>query len=154
MRYEVPGVPAGPALGLSAFLPHFNRAAAGGAQSYKYGVRGGPAQFHYAPTTDTVPSTDVGDLANAGYSRSSDAPDGYWPNDYDVVINDQERPGAGMPIRFYSPTTPGPTTVLPVPAGNPAPGLRRDSARLARTAILQRVRQLPWFPRMFQAPDA
>lgn len=154
VRYTVPGVPQGPAAGLSAFLPHANKYAASGAQSYKYGVKDGPATYHHAPTRDTRPSPDMGDRALSGYSQSSDCPDGWWIDDYNVHGPEYERPGAGMPIQFYSPTQPGLTTVLPIPAGNPAPGLRRDSATLARRTILNRVRQLPWFPRLYKAPDA
>jgi hypothetical protein len=154
VRYQVPGVPAGPAAGLTAFLPHFNRAAAGGAQSYKYGIFGGPAAYHPAPTTDTAPSPDVGDLALAGTSRSSDCPDGWWIDDYNLTGARYERPGAGMPIQFYSPTQPGLTTLLPIPAENVALNARANSAKLARTTLLNRVRQLPWYPRTWVTPNA
>ena len=151
VRYSVPGVPPGPAAGLSAFLPHFNRPAASGAQSYKYAV--GVIQRAPAPTRDTAPSPDVGDLANVGTSRSTDAPDSYWPQKYYQGFI-AEPPGAGMPVQRYDTVRPGLTTVLPVPALNPAGTLRRDSAVLARQAILNRVRQLPWFPRVYRAPNA
>lgn len=153
VRYSVPGVPPVAAMGLSAFMPHFNRAAAGGAQGYKYAVNGSPGTRGIpAPTRDTVPSPDKGDLGLAGQSRSSDAPDMIFPQKYyqEYIA---EPPGAGMPVRYYSPTQPGLTSLLPVPAEDGRAGYQRDSARLSRRALLNRVRQLPWFPRMYQAPD-
>jgi hypothetical protein len=144
---------AGAGAGISAFMPHFNRQCAGGAQSYKYGIENGPATYHPISTRDTAPSPDVGDLAQAGTSRSSDCPDGWWIDDYNLTGNNYERPGAGMPIQFYSPVAPGLTTLLPVPAENVALALRGNSATLARRALLNRVRQLPWWPRTWTAPN-
>lgn len=154
VRYSVPGVPAGPAAGITAFLPHFNRAAAGGAQSYKYGVHDGPGKIHPVSTRDTAPSPDVGDMAQAGTSRSSDCPDIWCIDDYNLTGNRYERPGAGMPIQFYSPTQPGLTTVLPIPAENVALNARGNQAKLARATLLNRVRQLPWYPRTWVTPNA
>lgn len=154
VRYQVPGVPAGPAMGISAFVPHFNRFAASSAQSYKYGIRGGPAQFHAAPTIDTAPQPDAGDRAQMGYARSSDSPDGYWPNDYDVAVNRAERPGAGMPILIPDVAdTAGMRSLIPVPAEPVGLVARSNQARLSRTTVLNRVKQLPWFPRVYNAPD-
>jgi|SRR5215469_5073029 len=153
VRYVVPGIGPGPAAGLTAFLPHFNRAAAGGAQSYKYAVRGYPGnQAHPAPTVDTQMSPDSGDKAQMGYARSSDAPEAWWPQDWDQVFI-AERPGAGMPVQVYSPTQPGLTTLLPVPATDFRATYQRDSARTSRPAVLNRVAQLPWFPRVYKASD-
>lgn len=155
VRYQVPGVPAGPGMGISAFVPHFNRFAASSAQSYKYGIVGGPALFHATPTTDTTPSPDLGDIAQMGYARSSDSPDGYWINDYDVVVNRAERPGAGMPILTPdNADTPGMRSLIPVPAEPVGLVARSNQARLSRVALLNRVKQLPWFPRVYNAPDA
>jgi hypothetical protein len=154
VSYRVPGVPPGPGQGITAFLPHFNRQAAGGAQSYKYAVIGHPGTRGIpASTVNTVPSPDLGDLAQMGISRSSDAPQMIWPNQYYQTFL-AEPPGAGMPIQVYSPTQPGLTSLLPVPANNVALGLRSNSARLSRKAILQRVKQLPWWPRQYEAPNA
>jgi len=154
VSYRVPGVPPGPGQGITAFLPHFNRHAAGGAQSYKYAVVGHPGtRMIPAPTIDTVPSPDLGDLAQMGYARSSDAPPGIWPNKYYQTYI-AEPPGAGMPIQYYSPTQPGLTSLLPIPANNVALGLRSNSARLSRKALLNRVKQLPWWPRTYEAPNA
>ena len=154
VSYRMPGVPPGPGQGITAFLPHFNRAAAGGAQSYKYAVEGYPGTRRIpVDMHNTAPSPDLGDLALTGTARSSDAPNGIWPNKYYQTFI-AEPPGAGMPIQVYSPTQPGLTALLPVPANNVALGLRSSSARLSRKAILQRVKQLPWWPRQYEAPNA
>lgn len=153
VRYQVPGVPPGPAAGMTAFLPHFNRAAAGGAQSYKYAVSGHPGTRRIpAPTLNTQMQPDEGDKAQMGTARSSDAPQAWWPQQYYQRFL-AERPGAGMPVAVYSPTQPGRTTLLPVPSRDLGIVGRSDSARLARATLLNRVRQLPWFPRVYSAPD-
>lgn len=152
VRYRLPGVPPGPAAGLSAFLPSYEAPASSGAQSYKYALVGSPG-------TTAIPAaptyTDAGSCAQAqmGGARSSDAPPAWWPQQY-YQAQVQERPGAGMPIRLPDWTTPGPNTVLPVPAGNYAQVYQVASARLAQRTILQRVKQLPWFPRLYKAPSA
>lgn len=154
VRYSVPGVPAGPAAGLSAFTPPFQPYCASGHQAYKYGLFGAPGTYGApAPTRDTVPSPDRGDKALYGTSASAYAPDAYYRAQYyqEVIA---ERPGAGMPVQVYSPAQPGLTTLLPVPAADYRARYQADSARLSRRAILNRVRQLPWFPRMYSAPDA
>lgn len=153
VRYQVPGVPPGPAAGLTAFTPHFNRHAAGGAQRYKYALTSTLGRTAIpAPVIDTAPSPDPGDLALTGRHRSSDAPPAWWPQEsYQRVI--AELPGAGMPVGYYSPQFPGRTTVLPVPAEDYRAGYQRDSARLSRRAVLNRVRQLPWWPRSYTAGD-
>lgn len=152
-RYQVPGIPEGPAAGLSAFMPQLTPHAASGAQAYKYDVVSylGLVQVP-APTGDTQISPDIGDAGMMGSGRSSDAPQAWWPQKgYQATA--LERPGAGMPVQVYSPTQPGLTTLLPVPAQDYRAQYGRDSARLARPAILQRIRQLPWFPKLYQAPD-
>ena len=155
VRYVVPGVPAGPGMGISAFMPHFNRHAAGTSQSFKYGITGGPALYHSTPTIDTVPSPDVGDKALGGYASSRDAPDGWWIDDYNLVYNRGEYPGAGMPIILADNGDMAQyRSLIPVPAGNPAPGLRRDTALLATPGVLNRVRQIPWFPRTFRVKNS
>jgi hypothetical protein len=155
VRFAVPGVPAGPGNGITAFVPHFNRFAASSAQQYKYGLAGGPARFHPAPTGDTVPSPDAGDRAQMGYARSSDAPDAWWPNDYDFVQPWAERPGAGMPILLPDNVGfDGMRSLIPVPSGPTDRVLRSSSARLSKPGPLNRVKQLPWFPRISNTPDA
>lgn len=154
VSYRVPGIPPGPAAGLSAFMPHFNRQAGNGHQTFKYAVNGYPGTRGVA-----APYSPPGMLAAGnpiagsmmGTSRSADAPPVIYPNQYYQSFI-AERPGAGMPVQVYSPTQPGLTSLLPVPAANIALGLRRDSARLARRTILNRVRQLPWWPKQYEAP--
>jgi len=153
VRYNVPGVPAGPAAGITAFMPAFIRHAASGAQAYKYNVNSYLGMVPVpAPTGDTQISPDAGDLDVAGYSRSSDAPEAWWPQK-SYQAQALERPGAGMPILYYTPGYPGITTVLPVPAQDFRGQYQRDSARLAYRAILQRARQVPWFPRVMRVKD-
>lgn len=150
MRYTVPGVP--PQLACTAFTPHLNRSRASGAQQYKYALYGSPGTDGIpAPTRDTAPSPDVGDLAQAGTSRSSDAPDVWYPAKYyqDAAI---EWPGAGMPVRIYDPTQPGPTTVLPVPAADMRAQYQRDSARLSANWPSLGQRQIRAVPRLSRWP--
>lgn len=151
VRYSVPGVPEGPAAGLTAFMPQFIRHAASGAQAYKYDVDSYLGMVAVpAPTGDTQMSPDTGDMALTGSGRSSDAPQAWWPQkSYQRVAI--ERPGAGMPVQVYSPTQPGLTTLLPVPATDLRALYQRDSARLSYRAVLNRVRQVPWFPRVNRA---
>jgi len=104
------------ALGLSAFMPHYNRLAASGAMTYKGRVTGRPGTAAIAMSRgDTVPSPDIGDLAQMGGARSSDAPDAIWPNQY-YTRPDGYWPGAGMPVQVYDPVRPQDTTMIPVPA--------------------------------------
>ena len=111
--------------GISAFTPGFTRSAGSGAQQYKQGVNGQPGtQGIPAPTRDTVPSPDLGDLAQAGCARSSDAPDMWYPNQY-YQQTLQGNPGPVTPVRVYSQNT------LPVPAVDP----RGHGALMARPAV-------------------
>jgi hypothetical protein len=145
VRYTVTGVP--PGLASTAFTPHLNRMRASGAQQYKYAVVGSPGVTGIpAPTHATAPSPDPGDLAISGQSRSADAPDAIWPNLYfqGFAI---EWPGAGMPVRVYDPTRPGPTTLLPVPAEDYRVQYQRDSARLSARWPRLRERQIKAEPR-------
>lgn len=155
VTYRTPGIPPGPANGITAFTPHYNRPAGSGAQSYKYDVTGEPGT-RAIPMPHSTAAMHAGNpvaQARMGTSRSTDAPPEFWPQlYYQRVI--AERPGAGMPVQIYDPVAPGLTTLLPVPAEQLGLTLRRDSARLSRRALLNRVRQLPWWPRAYGAPDA
>src|ERR1700733_5662595 len=106
-------------LGLSAFMPHYNRLAASGAQSYKNTVRGYPGT-HPVPIEglgDPVPSPDLGDMAQMGLSRSSDAPNAIWPNIYwEGAGPVYDRAGGTAMVQVYNPTRPQDTTMIPVPA--------------------------------------
>jgi hypothetical protein len=122
-RYTTSGIPPrlaqGSELGLSAFMPHFNRLAASGAQAYKGQVRGFPGTqaIPISPGRQGIPpSPDPGDMALMGTARSSDAPDAIWPNQYWVTPAQDYWPGAGMPVQMYNPVRPQDTTMIPVPA--------------------------------------
>jgi hypothetical protein len=150
MRYTVPGVP--PGLASTAFTPHLNRHAATGAQQYKYALHGSPGTTGIpVPTTDTAPQHGPGDLAMSGQARSVDAPDVIYPGQYfqRAAI---EWPGAGMPVRVYDPTQPGPTTLLPVPAVDYRTQYQRDSARLSANWPQLGQRQIREIPRLLRWP--
>jgi hypothetical protein len=152
--YSVPGIPPEESNGLTAFMPHMNRLAGGGAQQYKYELHGRPGtQATAAPTGNTQMSPDVGDKAQAGTARSSDAPDVWFPQIYYQRVA-VEAPGAGMPIERIDLAPTGTRDVLPIPAVNVALQLRSRQAMSPPTGVVQRVRQLPWYPRLYQAPGA
>ena len=111
MRYQVPGWPSR-LLGHSAVTPALVRHAGGGAQQYKDGLTGQPGT-QAIPVTPEVPSPDTGDLALAGLSRSSNAPNVIYPNLYWARPQGQFRPGAGMPVSIFS------DNLMPVPAADP-----------------------------------
>ncbi len=113
LRYEVPGWPVKLA-GHSAVTPNMNRLAASGAQQYKDGVTGQPGtQAIPCGTPRFTPSPDAGDIAQMGVSRSSDAPDVFYPNLYFARPQGQYWPGAGMPVSRLS------DNLMPVPATDP-----------------------------------
>ena len=134
-RYQVSGIPAQQAaLGLSAFLPHYHLLAASGAQMYKGQVYGRPGTVAIPVNpylNGTNPSPDLGDIAQMGLSRSSDAPDAFWPNLYYVTPEPQFWPGAGMPVQMYNPVRPQDTTMIPVPALDLRAAYQKHSAKLA-----------------------
>jgi hypothetical protein len=126
-RYVVPGVPAG--VQHSAFMPHWNKYAGSGAQRYKRTVNGQPGtQAIPAPTINTQISPDVGDKAQSGTARSSDAPQVWYPQLY-YQEDLYSAPGPVCPVQIYS------DNLMPVPAVDP----RGVPARLARP-ISQRGR--------------
>lgn len=112
MRYTVPGWPSS-LLGHSAVTPHLNRMAGSGAQEYKREVIGQPGTQRIPCDTSWVPSPDVGDKAQAGLSRSPDAPPWFLPNLYFTRPDREFWPGAGQPIRVRS------DNLMPVPATDP-----------------------------------
>jgi hypothetical protein len=132
-RYQLSGLPPVAARnGLTAFLPHWNNYAASGAQSYKYGVHGGPVQAIPATTTDTAPGTgEILRLAQGGTAQSADAPQSWYPDHYQVLNNYGNPPGAGMPIERYNPVRPQDTTMIPVPAVSLRALLLANSAALS-----------------------
>ena len=144
-RYTVSGLPAqlasGESLGLSAFLPHFNRLAASGAQAYKGQVTGVPGTRAIPMEPNRMlPPGDLNDISQMGGARSSDAPNAFWPNLYydnpAAQGPDSCRfyPGAGMPIQIYDPTRPQDTTMIPVPATDLRAAYQKHSARIQNAA--------------------
>ena len=154
-RYETTGIPdrlaSGSALGLSAFMPHFNRLAASGAQAYKGQVHGAPGtqRIGISPLRQGIPpSPDPGDMALMGTSRSTDAPNAIWPNLYfdnpAAQGPDGARyyPGAGQPVQIYDPVRPQDTTMIPVPSVDLRALYIARSARLAGGISNDRSRAL------------
>lgn len=151
VRYSVPGVPPEPAKGITAFAPHFNRQAGGGAQSYKYAVTGRPGTrgIPVDARARNVESHYTGQ-AMMGTARSSDAPDAIYPNQYYQGFIAEPPGGQEKTPRYYSPQFPGLTTLLPVPAEDGRAVYLAQSAALANpTAATRRPGQIPWFPRFY-----
>jgi hypothetical protein len=98
--------------GHTALTPQYVRYAASGAQEYKGTVTGQPGT-QAIPVQPVVPSPDPGDIAAMGLSRSSDAPNVFYPNQYFNRAPIRELPGAGMPVSVYS------DNLMPVPAVDP-----------------------------------
>ena len=132
-RYITTGLPPEASAGHTAFMPHFNRLAASGAQMFKDGVSGFPGtkKIPLSARVNSVPSPDLGDIVQMGLSRSSDAPDAFWPNLYYALPERQYYPGASMPIQIYDPVAPEMTTMIPVPAVSLRTLYLKHSARLA-----------------------
>src|SRR5215469_634110 len=126
-RYTTSGLPPVTQRGPTAFLPHFNRMAASGAQQYKDGVTGLPGTAAMPIGNLGVPSPDIGDFALSGRSTTADAPGAIWPNLYYVLPERNYRPG--LLIQMYDPTAPELTTMIPVPARS----LRQDYIRHSAT---------------------
>lgn len=110
-RYQVPGWPANVG-GHPAVVPAFVRLAGSGAVAYKDRVAGFPGTLG-VPVHPVIPSPDLGDKAQSGLSRSSDAPNVFYPNMYWARLEASWAPGAGMPVSVYS------DNLMPVPAGDP-----------------------------------
>jgi hypothetical protein len=167
-RYRVTGVPVDQAPmvhGATAFLPHYHRMAASGAQKYKYflpdvGLPGvnGPAQA--IPMDGQQRNANTADgftMVFMGTSTSQWAPDVFCQDNYNPVPEPSYWPGAGMPVQVYEPTRPWMTTMIPVPAVNPALALRQQSAVLSagvesqqdskKRAMYDTPRTPSWLPR-------
>lgn len=144
-RYSTTGIPqqlaAGSALGLSAFFPHFNRLAGGGAQSYKGQVSGNPGWAGIRVDNPQQASTVDGfTMPLMGTARSSDAPNMIYPTKYydnpaaQGPDGDRYYPGAGMPVQIYRPGRPQDTTMIPVPATDLRAVYQARAARLQNPA--------------------
>jgi hypothetical protein len=130
-KYMVPGVPQGAQP--SAFMPHWNKYAGSGAQQYKQYLIGQPGtQGIPAPTINTYISPDVGNLAQAGTARSTDAPGVWYPQLY-YQPNLWGNPGPQVPVQIYS------DNLMPVPAVDP----RGIQAVLARPVNQRGRREIP-----------
>jgi hypothetical protein len=153
-RFSVPGVPPEPAKGITAFAPHANRHAGSGAQQFKQAVRGYPGTraIPQAARRDSQISPDYGDLSQAGTSRSSDAPDAIWPNQYYQVRATEEAGGNAPSIQMYQPQFPGLTTTLPIPAEDGRNAWLAQSALLAQPGPLNRAGVMPQLPRFYSPP--
>jgi hypothetical protein len=145
IRYQVTGPPgtgsdwpAGQP-GHPALVPHFTRHAGSGAQQYKQQVEGQPGT-RGIPVQPVVPSPDPGDIALMGLSRSSDAPNVFYPNQYYVTAGISERPGAGMPVSVYS------DNLMPVPAVDPR-GIPATRSALINQRGQAQVQSFPLLPR-------
>jgi hypothetical protein len=112
MRYIVPGIPAGK--DRSAFTPHMNRLAGGGAQQYKGAVSGQPGTMGI-PVDNPGARVAPGPSSQAmmGTARSSDAPSTFYPQlYYQRALTNSPQQDARC-IRVYS------DNMLPVPAVDP-----------------------------------
>lgn len=132
--FTVPGWPSR-VLGHSAATPGMTRMAGGGAQRYKDGVTGQPGTQAIG-VQPVIPSPDIGDLAQAGISRSSAAPNVIYPNLYYARPQAAYWPGAGMPVSLTS------DNMLPVPAVDP----RGTPARLSYPIRQRGQKQIPAQP--------
>ncbi len=114
MRYTV-ALPAQLVGGITAFTPNMTRLAASGAQMYKHAVSGQPGtQGIPAPTGNTLMHPDVGDMAQMGTARSSDAPDTWYPQKYyERSLDGDGTMGMVLPVRVFS------DDIMPVPARDP-----------------------------------
>jgi len=143
-RYTVSGIPPVMAqLGMSAFMPHFNRLAGSGAQAYKGAVTGRPGTAAVPIGGIGPPSPDVGDLILDGPHSSRMQPDAIWPNQYWVgtdPVND--RGGGTAQVQIYDTTRPQDTTMIPVPAVNLQGVYQAHSAKLAGGIDNQRMAAL------------
>lgn len=137
IRYQVPGWP-GQVQGHAAVTPHFTRPAGSGAMQYKDGVTGRPGTTAI-PVRPVIPSPDIGDKAQAGISRSSDAPDAFYPNQYWARPERAYWPGAGMPVSVQS------DNLMPVPATDPrgVGAIMAEALGIARSLGITQINQYP-----------
>ena len=146
IRYQVTEAPGSRSgwpngqMGHAALMPHFNRHAGSGAQEYKGRVVGQPGT-QAIPVDPTIPSPDPGDIALMGLSRSSDAPNVFYPNLYYTDGPIRERPGAGMPVSVYS------DNLMPVPAVDPRGIPSTQYMQIADRRGQRQIQAMPLLPR-------
>jgi len=148
IRYQVTeapgshsGWPAGVA-GHPALMPHFNRHAGSGAQMYKGAVEGQPGTRPIPVTPrNTIPSPDQGDIALMGLSRTSDAPDVFYPNQYyERSLDGDGTMGPVAPVSVYS------DNLMPVPAADPR-GVPSTLSALVNQRGQRQIQAFPLLPR-------
>ena len=147
IRYQVTeapgshsGWPAGHA-GHAALVPHFNRHAGSGAQVYKSAVEGQPGTRGIPVKPQFVPSPDPGDIALMGLSRSSDAPNVFYPNQYyERSLDGDGQMGPVVPVSVYS------DNLMPVPAVDPR-GIPSTQSALINQRGQRQVQAFPLLPR-------
>ena len=143
-RYQTSGIPPDQArLGLSAFMPHFNRLAASGAMSYKGGVTGYPGTRAVPVGPTAPPAPDIGDMVLGGSHAGYLQPDKIWPNQYWVTTDPVwDHAGGTAQVQVYCPTSPELTTMIPVPATDLRGLYQARSATLAGGVRSTRTRNL------------
>lgn len=144
IRYQVPGWPAN-VQGHSALVPHFTRYAGSGAMQYKDGVTGHPGTVG-VPVVPVIPSPDPGDIILQGRSRSVDAPNMIYPNQYWARPERAYHPGAGMPVSVAS------DNLMPVPATDPR-GIGAVLAEALGIAKSLGITQIAQPPKLTVWPD-
>lgn len=133
-RYTVPGWPAQVA-GHAAVTPNLTRMAGSGAVQYKDRVNGQPGT-QAIPVNPVIPASSGAAHAMMGLSRSSDAPNVFYPNLYWAAPERAFWPGAGMPVSVRS------DNLMPVPAVDP-----RGIPSTQFVPINQRgLKQVSWVP--------
>lgn len=105
---------------------------------YKDGVTGHPGTVG-VPVVPVIPSPDLGDIAQGGFHRSSDAPNAIYPNQYWARPERAYWPGAGMPVSVQS------DNLMPVPASDPrgVGAIMAEALGIARSLGITQIKQPP-----------
>lgn len=139
--FTVPGWPSA-VLGHAAAVPHLNRMAGSGAQQYKDGLTGQPGTQAIPVDTSWIPPSGRAGQAQMGLSRSTDAPQAFYPNLYFAAPQRDYWPGAGMPISVRS------DNLMPVPAVDPRgiPVTAQIPINNGRTRGRRQIAAIPGLP--------
>jgi hypothetical protein len=86
-----------------------------------------------------IPSPDPGDIILQGRSRSIDAPNAIYPNQYWARPERAFWPGAGMPVSVAS------DNLMPVPASDPrgVGAIMAEALGIARSLGITQIKQPP-----------
>ena len=114
----------------------------GSAVHYKGDTTGHPGTMG-VPVKPVIPSPDIGDAVQMGISRSGDAPNMIYPNQYWARPEPHYWPGAGMPVSYQS------DNLMPVPATDP----RGLNAPLQTPLNLRGIRNIRQPALLIQWPD-